>query len=141
MAQKTIKDILVKKDKTFNRISTLLQASCKVLRDLQDYWTVLQNFAIICKVLWDSARNVFFLNWEVVVGSFRIHFTVTMQHTGEGWVESFVRDVRETVAMCMKNPQEKAKGEVSFLFFSLEKDCAFHQKSTSNLKNIIKIAK
>merc|ERR1719230_228345 len=68
------------------------------------YFDILRQYELL------KERNWFVSSTQFPTG---IHFTVTMQHTHEGWVETFVTDVRETAAICMKNPAEKAKGEAA----------------------------
>ena len=44
---------------------------------------------------------------------YSIHICCTVLHTKEGVAEKFVKDVREQVAIIMKNPKEKTTGMVS----------------------------
>lgn len=45
-----------------------------------------------------------------------IHICVTVLHTQPGVADRFVRDVKEQVAIIMKNPKEKTTGKVSCLY-------------------------
>lgn len=47
-----------------------------------------------------------------------IHICCTVLHTKPGVADQFVRDVKEQVAIIMKNPKEKTTGMVSWLYFS-----------------------
>lgn len=77
----------------------------------------------VCVVAWTSPHFEILRQYEMlkerdwVVSATQfptgIHFTVTMQHTGDGWLENFVKDIKETAAMCMRNPEEKATGEAA----------------------------
>ncbi len=53
--------------------------------------------------------------WKLNVLQFpiSIHFCVTMVHTKEGVAERFVSDVKECVAIIMKNPKSKSDGPAS----------------------------
>lgn len=44
-----------------------------------------------------------------------IHICCTVLHTQKGVADQFIRDVREQVAIIMKNPKEKTTGMVSWL--------------------------
>lgn len=41
-----------------------------------------------------------------------IHICVTVLHTQQGVADRFIRDVKEQVAIIMKNPKEKTTGKV-----------------------------
>ena len=44
-----------------------------------------------------------------------IHICCTVLHTQKGVADQFIREVREQVAIIMKNPKEKTTGMVSWL--------------------------
>lgn len=44
-----------------------------------------------------------------------IHICCTVLHTQPGVADQFIRDVKEQVAIIMKNPKEKTTGMVSLL--------------------------
>lgn len=43
-----------------------------------------------------------------------------MLHTQPGVAEQFIKDVKEEVAIIMKNPKEKTTGMVSLIIFTLK---------------------
>lgn len=61
----------------------------------------------------DKSSHILDLMFEPSFIPPSIHICVTVLHTQQGVADRFVRDVKEQVAIIMKNPKEKTTGKVS----------------------------
>ncbi|XP_063714413.1 sphingosine-1-phosphate lyase 1-like [Symsagittifera roscoffensis] len=77
----------------------------------------------ICVVSWTSYQFDIWRQFELLtkrkwfLGTTQfpggIHFTVTMKHVEQEWLDSFLKDIRETAEICMQSPEEKANGQAA----------------------------
>jgi sphinganine-1-phosphate aldolase len=106
---------------TADKVARTTQNLAKAISEIEGLRVMGEPF--ICAVSWTSDQFDIFRQLSLmkdrgwILGSNQfpsgIHMTITMQHTVDGWIEDFSKDIRETAQECLIDPSIKAEGEAA----------------------------